>query len=55
MNEITLQELAKLKRSEYILVDIRDDMSFNYGHIPGAINIPVAELSEKLPSSEGKN
>ena len=34
--EITLQELRKWRPDEYRLVDVRDEMSFSYGHLPGA-------------------
>ncbi len=30
--------------TNFIIVDIRDDASFDAGHIPGAINIPLNEL-----------
>ena len=32
----------------YIIVDIRDDVSYDEGHIPGAINIPLNELGYRL-------
>lgn len=49
-NEITLEELAKLNSSEYILVDMRDEYDFSYGHIDNSVNIPQSELmSSELP------
>lgn len=46
MTEITLDELEKLDKSEYMLADIRDSISFEYGRINGAVNIPVSEFDE---------
>ena len=39
-DEITIEELADLHPSTYTLVDVRDDISFQYGTIPGAVQIP---------------
>ena len=38
--EITLNELADLPDKTYILADIRDEISYTYGTIPGAVNYP---------------
>lgn len=38
-----------------MIIDIRDEISFEYGHIPGAVNIPedtVLESAESLPKDE---
>jgi rhodanese-related sulfurtransferase len=40
-NQITIEQVRKLDE-EYTLVDIRDEISFEYGHIDGAKNIPLA-------------
>ena len=37
---ITIDELADLHPSEYILADIRDEVSHAYGSIPGSVSIP---------------
>lgn len=34
--------------NNFIIVDIRDDVSFDTGHIPGAINIPLNELGYRV-------
>ncbi len=39
-DEITIEELADLHPSTYKLIDVRDDISFQYGTIPGAMQIP---------------
>ena len=42
-NQITIEQMRKLDE-EYTLVDIRDEISFEYGHIDGAKNIPLAKI-----------
>ena len=34
--------------NNFIIVDIRDDASYDAGHIPGAINIPLNELGYRV-------
>lgn len=34
--------------AEYFLLDVRDAESFEKEHIPGATNVPLAELTKKL-------
>ena len=46
MVKITAQELSALEADSMQIVDIRDEDAFSYGHIPGAINIPVAEIDK---------
>jgi tRNA(Ile)-lysidine synthase TilS/MesJ/rhodanese-related sulfurtransferase len=38
---VSVGELAKWSKDEYIVVDMRDELAYSYGHIPNAINIPV--------------
>ena len=38
--EITLEELADLPEGTRTLIDIRDEVSFAYGTIPGAVRVP---------------
>ena len=42
--EISADEFAKLDKSDYIIVDMRDELSFSYGHLPDAVNIPESVL-----------
>jgi len=42
MNEITIDELLKINNP--IIVDIRDNYSYDQGHIKNAINIPYYSL-----------
>ena len=50
--DITVDELkARIddkSDDSFIVVDIRDDVSFDAGHIPGAINIPLNELGYRV-------
>lgn len=46
MREITPEELEKLDKGTYELVDMRDALSFEYGRIDGAVNIPQSEFDE---------
>lgn len=44
MGDVTCEELSKLNGDDYLLIDVRDAESFSYGHIPGALNIPSADI-----------
>jgi len=50
--EITAEQLRDRIEDEsdqnFIIVDIRDDASFDEGHIPWAINIPLNELGYRV-------
>jgi rhodanese-related sulfurtransferase len=50
--EISADQLAARIKDKadnnYIIVDIRDDTSYDEAHIPGAINIPLNELGYRL-------
>ena len=37
--EKTWQEVLSMEKDTYTLIDIRDELSFAYGNIPGSINI----------------
>lgn len=53
MEEVTIEELSRKNGDEYAIVDIRDEDSFAYGHIPGAVNIPAERLPEaSLPKDK---
>ena len=48
--EIAATELEGLDSDRYMLIDIRDSLAFEYGHIDGAVNIPQEELmTAELP------
>ena len=46
--EISVQEMAQLDEKTYRLIDMRDDLSYSYGNIPGSIHILGEELLENL-------
>jgi rhodanese-related sulfurtransferase len=47
--------LTRMKSKKIVLLDVRPETEFKNGHIPGAINTPVKELStnlKKLPRNK---
>lgn len=49
LETLSSEELAeKMKEEEITVLDVRPEQEFKEGHIAGALNIPVEELSEKL-------
>jgi len=42
-----LRRLIASKRNDFVIVDVRDQSEYAEGHIPGAINIPVANFSSR--------
>lgn len=37
--DLSLEQMKQMRPEEYVLVDVRDQTSYNHGFIPGAINI----------------
>lgn len=51
---ITRAELLRRREAgEVTLVDVRPHEEYQAGHIPGAINIPIAELADRLAELTG--
>lgn len=48
MKPIYWRELNDLKGTEHLLIDVRTPMEFEAGSIPGAINIPLDFMRERL-------
>jgi hydroxyacylglutathione hydrolase len=48
IKEVTVDEL-ETRPSESVLLDVREPEEFAQGHIPGAINLPQADLATRLP------
>lgn len=46
MKSITIAQLAA--RTDVPLIDVREVSEYVDGHVPGAINIPLSELHERL-------
>jgi tRNA(Ile)-lysidine synthase TilS/MesJ/rhodanese-related sulfurtransferase len=42
VKSVTVTELAGWAKDEYIIVDMREELAYSYGHIPNAINIPIS-------------
>ena len=40
--------IARLRRGDLVLVDVRPEEEFDAGHIDGAVSIPIDELAERL-------
>lgn len=52
-DEITVRELKLLPTDSYMLIDMRDEYSFEFGHIDGAVNIPQKMLEENTAELPG--
>lgn len=50
-----LNLLVNSKMTDFTIVDVRDVSEFNEGHIPGAINIPVASFAARSGELNKKN
>jgi rhodanese-related sulfurtransferase len=51
MEPVTRAELADLMRDGLVtVIDVRPADEFALGHVPGAINVPLADLEAQLPS-----
>ena len=48
MKEITLEDLHKMPKGSYVLIDIRDEGLVSYGMIPGAVNVPLDASEEEF-------
>lgn len=48
-------DLSQLAKEGAIILDVRTAGEFNSGHIKGAINIPVDQLSRSLQKLKDKN
>lgn len=52
MKSITVAELAE--RSGTPLIDVREANEFAAGHVPGAVNIPMSEIGDRLEELPGE-
>ena len=50
--EITVEELSRLEPDSVVLVDLRDAVSYEYGHIPGAVNITKEAVFERIKAKD---
>ena len=51
MNEISICEYLKIRSADDILIDVREKLMYEFGTVPGAVNIPVESIRElyRLP------
>ena len=50
--EISLKDWKAMEQESCLLLDVRDNMAFQYGHIGDAINLPLEELKEQIEKNE---
>jgi tRNA(Ile)-lysidine synthase TilS/MesJ/rhodanese-related sulfurtransferase len=51
--EITIEQLSQKNADDYLIIDIRPADAFEYGHIAGAVNIPLDKLCNgQLPKDK---
>lgn len=46
--QLTVEQLREMDPVQYVLIDIRDQSSFQYGAIPGAVNVPFEDMKKQL-------
>jgi rhodanese-related sulfurtransferase len=46
--EVGPQEAAQLQRDGAPIVDVREDLEWEAGRIPGAVHIPLMQLAERV-------
>lgn len=48
---VSVEELrARLQNGEIILLDVRPEVEYESGHLPGALSLPLEEIEQKLAS-----
>ena len=47
-NEELMQKLADKKDRNLVVLDVREPAEYAFGHIPGALSIPLGELEQRL-------
>lgn len=52
VKEITLEEIQQFQPEEYVYVDIRGEIAYYHGHIPGAICWSMDESPDRLPDNK---
>lgn len=48
MRETTIEQLASALEQGYPLIDVREAAEYRQGHVPGARNIPMSQLTARL-------
>ena len=52
--EITVEEMRRLSPEDYILIDMRNEQTRDYGVIPGALPVSQEELESNPPETDGR-
>ena len=52
--EITVEEMRRLSPEDYILIDMRNEQTRDYGVIPGALPVSQKELESNPPETDGR-
>ena len=47
ISQLEFEQLKDIAPERYQIIDIRDEYAFEYGHIPGAMNVPSGALLER--------
>ena len=52
--EITMEEFSLLDDNSYRIIDVRDEMAYSFGHIPGAVSVPMEKLESWEPDDRNR-
>ncbi len=48
MRESTIDQLASALEGDATVIDVREPAEYDAGHVPGALNIPMDQLTARL-------
>jgi glyoxylase-like metal-dependent hydrolase (beta-lactamase superfamily II)/rhodanese-related sulfurtransferase len=48
VDEIDVQTLARKPSDDFVLLDVREPQEYAQGHVPGAVNVPQADVASRL-------
>lgn len=54
MRETTVEHLASALEQGATLIDVREPVEYRRGHVPGAVNIPMSQLTTRLGEIDRK-
>ena len=52
VSDISQQEVVSAEPGEMLILDVRNPLEFDTGHVPGAINIPHDQVATRLAELE---
>ncbi len=53
--DVATEEVVEEKTTGPLIIDVRTADEFHYGHVPGAVNIPLDQLQYQINNLEDKN